>query len=90
VFQDLDNPALRLKESVIEVERKKIQQETGTHGAKKEDSDQLQWQYFDERAYIDQTKVLPGQDAYAKNKFNQAASDRLRSNREIPDTRHPR
>lgn len=50
----------------------------------------LQWQYFDEAGYIGKTRLTPGQDAYAKNKFNQAASDRIKSNRDIPDTRHPR
>jgi len=49
----------------------------------------LQWQYFDERTYVDKTKLQPGQDAYARNKFNQAASDKLMSNRDIPDSRHP-
>lgn len=53
------------------------------------ENDKLQWQYFDERAYVDKTKLKPGQDAYARNKFNQAASDQLMSNREIPDSRHP-
>lgn len=50
----------------------------------------LQWQYFDEEAYIAKTRIGPGQDAYARNKFNQAASDKLKSNRDIPDTRNPR
>ena len=51
---------------------------------------QLHWQYFDEREYVDKTRVKPGEDAYGKNKFNQVASDNLKSNRDIPDTRHPR
>jgi len=59
------------------------------HEAISHDNDKLQWQYFDERAYVDKTKLRPGQDAYARNKFNQAASDQLKSNREIPDSRHP-
>jgi len=52
--------------------------------------DKLKWQYFDESAYIAKTKILPGHDAFARNKFNQAASDQLKSNRDIPDTRHPK
>ena len=36
---------------------------------------------------IESKLVKEGEDAYAKNKFNQAASDRLASNRGIPDTR---
>lgn len=42
---------------------------------------------FDERGYVAGGTLRPGEDAYAKNKFNQAASDRLASNRHIPDTR---
>lgn len=44
--------------------------------------------YFNEKAYIDKTRVKPGEDAYAKNKFNQAASDDIPSNRDIPDARN--
>jgi polypeptide N-acetylgalactosaminyltransferase len=51
------------------------------------DNNEVDWQYFDERSYIDAKAVSAGQDAYAKNKFNQAASDKLASNRPIPDTR---
>ena len=52
-----------------------------------DDVDDIDWQYFDERAYIDAKIVKEGEDAYARNKFNQAASDKLASNRLIPDTR---
>lgn len=52
--------------------------------------DKLKWQYFDESAYIAKTRILPGHDAFARNKFNQAASDQLKSNRDVPDTRHPK
>ena len=47
----------------------------------------IDWQYFDERTYIDAKLVRDGEDAYARNKFNQVASDQLPSNRVIPDTR---
>ena len=87
-FQDLENPALRLKDSVIQQQQKP--EKDGTQEEEAVKSSQLSWQYFDEQAYIELTKVLPGQDAYAKNKFNQASSDRLKSNRDVPDTRHPR
>ena len=50
------------------------------------DSD-IEWQYFDEKSYIEAKAVKPGEDAYVRNKFNQAASDKLPSNRAIPDTR---
>lgn len=45
------------------------------------------WRYFDEKAYIKGNALKEGEDPYFKNKFNQAASDQLPSNREIPDTR---
>ena len=45
------------------------------------------WLYFDEKSYIRGNALKEGEDPYFKNKFNQAASDSLPSNREIPDTR---
>ncbi|CAH1791456.1 unnamed protein product [Owenia fusiformis] len=48
----------------------------------------LTWQYFDEKAYVDKTRTKDGDDVYARNKFNQRASDDIKSNRDIPDTRH--
>ena len=47
-------------------------------------------QYFDERAYISAGALRPGENAYARNKFNQEASDKLPSNRDVPDTRSGR
>ena len=44
--------------------------------------------YFDEGKYIAATKLRPGEDAYKRNKFNQAATDALPSNRAVPDTRN--
>ncbi|KAF4518024.1 hypothetical protein B566_EDAN009257 [Ephemera danica] len=48
----------------------------------------LTWRYFDERGYIERGRLHAGEDPYQRNKFNQAESDRLPSNRDIPDTRH--
>ena len=31
----------------------------------------IAWQYFDERAYISAGALRPGENAYARNKFNQ-------------------
>ncbi|XP_018025197.1 polypeptide N-acetylgalactosaminyltransferase 2 [Hyalella azteca] len=45
-------------------------------------------EFLDEKAYIRAATVKPGADAYSRNKFNQAESDRLASNRAIPDTRN--
>lgn len=52
------------------------------------DENKILWKYFDEKQYISKATVSPLSDVYAKNKFNQAASDRLTSNRDIPDTRN--
>ncbi len=105
----MNNPALKLKESVIEEERKKYLTNRGLEpggvspGQNAESwqgnngdsqlpdiGEKLKWQYFDEKLYVDKTRVLPGQDAYAKNKFNQVSSDQLKSNRDVPDTRNQR
>lgn len=43
--------------------------------------------FFDETGYVAGGTLKPGEDAYGKNKFNQLASDKLPSNRPIPDTR---
>ena len=59
--------------------------ETATENS--ESADSVDWQYFDERAYIDAKRVKKGEDPYGRNKFNQIASDKLASNRVIPDTR---
>ena len=52
-------------------------------------SDKQEWRYFDERKYIEEKSLTVGEDPYRRNKFNQAISDSLKSNRLIPDTRHP-
>ncbi|XP_072032182.1 polypeptide N-acetylgalactosaminyltransferase 2-like [Amphiura filiformis] len=46
------------------------------------------WQNFDSKTYIDKTMVKPGGDAYSRNKFNQVESDKLKVDRDVPDTRH--
>ena len=48
----------------------------------------IAFEYFDERAYIQSGGLKPGEDVYGRNKFNQAASDELASNRDVPDTRN--
>ena len=75
-------------------EKKKLHEEGHSQSAGPEsvrgDDRRLSWEYFDVKEYLDKTRVQPGQDAYARNKFNQAASDRIKMNRDVPDTRHPR
>uniref|UniRef100_A0A4W5RMS1 Polypeptide N-acetylgalactosaminyltransferase n=1 Tax=Hucho hucho TaxID=62062 RepID=A0A4W5RMS1_9TELE len=48
----------------------------------------VRWQDFDQDLYVGATVVRPGQDPYARNKFNQVESDKLRMDRGVPDTRH--
>ncbi|XP_046387498.1 polypeptide N-acetylgalactosaminyltransferase 2 [Ischnura elegans] len=47
------------------------------------------WSYLDERAYVEGgMRLRKGEDPYRRNKFNQVESDKLPSNRDIPDTRN--
>ncbi|OCT80006.1 hypothetical protein XELAEV_18026822mg [Xenopus laevis] len=48
----------------------------------------VRWQDFNQDAYVGATVVRPGQDAYARNKFNQVESDKLLMDRSVQDTRH--
>lgn len=73
------NKALRLKVA---------NEEKGFTLQSKENSMQIEWQYFDERSYISKTLLGPGDNPYSRNKYNQAASDKVQSNRDVPDTRH--
>lgn len=74
------NKALRLK---VAQEDKSF-----THNSIDNNLSQIEWQYFDEKKYISKTLLDSGENPYLRNKFNQAASDKIPSNREIPDTRH--
>ena len=44
--------------------------------------------YFDEQSYIAGTLIKPGEDPYARNAFNQEASDAIPAGRDISDHRH--
>lgn len=48
----------------------------------------IPWKKFDGAAYVDPKRILPGQDKYKRNKFNQDASDKLSFDRSVPDTRN--
>ncbi|XP_031569273.1 polypeptide N-acetylgalactosaminyltransferase 2-like [Actinia tenebrosa] len=43
---------------------------------------------FDEKKYLEGDALKQGEDAYGQNQFNQAISDKVPSDRNIPDTRH--
>ena len=52
-----------------------------------QEEDKVHWQDFAEKSYIAGDSLKVGEDKYARNKFNQEASDKIPSNRKIPDTR---
>ena len=56
-----------------------------------EDDDEpndVSWKDFDAEAYLSKQRLKPGQDAYARNKFNQQSSDDTKPDRAVPDTRN--
>uniref|UniRef100_A0A667WXU3 Polypeptide N-acetylgalactosaminyltransferase n=1 Tax=Myripristis murdjan TaxID=586833 RepID=A0A667WXU3_9TELE len=59
-----------------------------THSLETLPPGKVRWQDFDQDLYVGATVVRPGQDPYARNKFNQVESDKLRMDRAVPDTRH--
>ncbi|KAL1139494.1 hypothetical protein AAG570_006478, partial [Ranatra chinensis] len=82
-FQNEENRGLRLKGGLELLEASPgVVESTPSVG-----SSAASWGYLDERAYIANGGLKPGEDPYARNKFNQLASDTLPSNRHIPDTR---
>ncbi|XP_077885563.1 polypeptide N-acetylgalactosaminyltransferase 14 isoform X4 [Ictidomys tridecemlineatus] len=48
------------------------------------------WEQFDERRYLNAKKWRVGEDPYKLHAFNQRESERISSNRAVPDTRHLR
>ena len=43
---------------------------------------------FNEEAYLRGGALKEGEDKYNRNQFNQAASDAIGGDRNVPDTRH--
>jgi len=89
-----ENRGLRLKEELV-VAAEKLQQPSAMAAYPEEENLSgtgngvagVEWRYFDEAAFVQGNTLKAGEDAYARNKFNQAASDKVASNREVPDTR---
>ena len=52
------------------------------------DNDRHNVEQFDEVIYISQFRLRDGEDAYKRYAFNQQASERFPSDRNIMDTRH--
>uniref|UniRef100_A0A0L8HM44 Polypeptide N-acetylgalactosaminyltransferase n=1 Tax=Octopus bimaculoides TaxID=37653 RepID=A0A0L8HM44_OCTBM len=51
-------------------------------------SGKVHWSQFDADKYIAKKALKPGEDSYARNKFNQAASDSVKMTRDLPDDRN--
>ena len=64
---------------------------TISNAIEKQESDSQQTgnlMYFDERGYIDATRVQVGEDVYGKHAFNQEVSDNIPASRPVFDYRH--
>lgn len=63
-------------------------EEDSRRSGRAKDASQPRKLFLDEEAYVAAATLRPGDDAYSRNKFNQAESDKLPSNRVVPDTRN--
>uniref|UniRef100_A0A8C5H1P2 Polypeptide N-acetylgalactosaminyltransferase n=1 Tax=Gouania willdenowi TaxID=441366 RepID=A0A8C5H1P2_GOUWI len=74
--------------AITQNDRKNTQNNKNTEKIKKKPDIDIKQNDFDQDLYVGATVVRPGQDPYARNKFNQVESDKLRMDRAVPDTRH--
>jgi len=91
-----ENKALRLKEDISSPgsasgsgmrQDSREKDEGGLQSLGSEVSGGVKWEYFSENSYIAGDRLRSGEDKYSRNKFNQEASDKIASNRDVPDTR---
>ena len=70
-----------------EISKEELMEGVQVHHGDEHD-EQVEWWKFDDSEYLKDGALKPGEDPYAANKFNLAASDKLKSSRNVPDTRH--
>ncbi|KAK6181582.1 hypothetical protein SNE40_009408 [Patella caerulea] len=89
-FQDIAIPPnnIVLKPKVPKLNDKVVISKPKIAFKKLKNANQVSWTEFDEKRYVDKKRVKKGEDSYIKNKFNQRASDNIKSDRSVPDTRH--
>jgi len=82
----VENEALRFKDDTSRDNSAPLSSSIGTGDGDAEEPG-VRWQHFSEAGYIAGDRLHSGEDKYARNKFNQEASDKISSNRDVPDTR---
>lgn len=86
--KEIFEPPLLVKPTKPVIIEPKLPNPDSKEGEDQTDSKKVTWDKFDDKTYINKKRVRPGDDPYARNKFNQQASDNVPTNRKVPDTRH--